>query len=61
VAFKIPYIYDFVTKLCRQRQKQKSQNHENVNVHNIGQGKTQCIKYKRHILGRSQAYDHSSV
>jgi hypothetical protein len=36
VEFKIPYIYDFVTKLCRQ-QTEIIQNHENINVLNIGQ------------------------
>jgi hypothetical protein len=32
-------------------------NHENVNVHNIGQGEAQLKKYKRLKLGGSQAYD----
>jgi hypothetical protein len=31
-AFNIPYIYDYITKLCRQ-QAEVIQNHENVNVH----------------------------
>jgi hypothetical protein len=36
VAFKIPYIYDFVTKLCRQ-QTEVMLNHETVNFRNIAQ------------------------
>jgi hypothetical protein len=35
VAFKIPYVYDFITKLCR-KQAEVIQNHENENVRNIG-------------------------
>jgi len=37
MVFKIPYVYDFVTKLCR-RQAEIIQNHDNENVRNIGQG-----------------------
>ena len=37
VAFKIPYVYDFITKLCRQ-QAEVIRNHDNENVRNIGQG-----------------------
>jgi hypothetical protein len=38
-AFHIPYVYDYVTKLCRQQAK-VIQNHENEteNVRNIEQG-----------------------
>jgi hypothetical protein len=39
-AFNIPYIYDCITKLCRQ-QAEVIQNHENPNVRNIGQGEAQ--------------------
>jgi hypothetical protein len=38
MAFNIPYIYDYITKLCMQ-QAEIIQNHENPNVRNIGQGK----------------------
>jgi hypothetical protein len=38
-----------------------SQNHENINICNIGQGKAQHRKYKRLKLGGSQAYDRSIV
>jgi hypothetical protein len=59
VAFKIPYVYDFITKLCRQQAK-VIQNHVNPNVRNIGQGEVQHKKYKRLKLGGGQAYDRSS-
>jgi hypothetical protein len=36
------------------------QNHENVNVRNIGQGEAQHRKYKRLKLGGGQAYDRSN-
>jgi hypothetical protein len=59
VAFKFPYIYDCITKLCRQ-QAEVIQNHENANVHNIGQGKLQHRKYKRLKLGGGRAYNRTS-
>jgi hypothetical protein len=59
-AFIIPYIYDFITKLCRQ-QAEVIQNHENANVRNIGQGEAHHRKHKRLKLGGGQAYDRSSV
>jgi hypothetical protein len=59
VASKIPYVYDFITKLCRQ-QAEVIQNHVNTNVRNIGQGEAQHRKYKRLKLGGGQAYDRSS-
>jgi hypothetical protein len=37
VAFKIPYLHYFVTKLCRQ-QLTNILNHENVNTRHTGQG-----------------------
>jgi hypothetical protein len=55
VAFDIPYVYDFITKLYRQ-QAEVIQN-VNPNVRNIGQGKAQHRKYKRLKLGGGQAYD----
>jgi hypothetical protein len=54
VAFKIPYVYEFITKLCRQ-QVEVIQNHQNPNVRNIGQGEAQHRKYKRLKLGGGQA------
>jgi hypothetical protein len=55
VAFRIPYIYDFVTKLCRQ-QAEIIQKPENVNnVLKFGQGEAQHRKRKRLTLGGGQA------
>jgi hypothetical protein len=56
-AFSIPYIYDYITKLSRQKP-EDIQNHENVR--NIGQGETRHRKYKRLKLGGCQAYNHSN-
>jgi hypothetical protein len=58
VAFQIPHIYDYITKLCRQQA--LIQNHENVNVCNIGQDTAWHRKYKRLKLGGGHVYDHSS-
>jgi hypothetical protein len=44
---------------CRQ-QTEVIQNHDNENVHNIGQGEARHKKYKRLKPGGGQAYDHSS-
>jgi len=60
VAFKIPYIYSFVTKLCRQ-QAEVLQNQVNNNVPNIGQGEAQHRKCKRLKLRGGRAYDSSNV
>jgi hypothetical protein len=60
MAFKLPYIYDYITKLCRQ-QAEVIQTHPNANVHNIGQGEPGHRKYyKKFKLGGGQAYDGSS-
>jgi hypothetical protein len=45
MAFNIPYVYDYITKLCRQ-QAGVIQNHDNENVRNIGQGDARHRKYK---------------
>jgi hypothetical protein len=37
MAFQIPYVYDYITKSCRQ-QAEVFQNHENENVRCNGQG-----------------------
>jgi hypothetical protein len=61
LAFKIPYMYDYITKLCR-RQAEVILNHENPNVRAIGQGEPRHRKYyKRLKLGGGQAYDRSNV
>jgi hypothetical protein len=59
MAFKIPYVYDYITKLCRQ-QREVIQNHDNEIVRNIGQGEARHRKYKMLKLGGGQAYDRSS-
>jgi hypothetical protein len=50
ISFKIAYLYDYITKLCRQ-QAQVIQYRENIHVRNIGQGKALHRKYKRLKLG----------
>jgi hypothetical protein len=60
VAFQIPYIYDYITKSCRQQAK-VIQNHENENVRYIGQGEAPRRKYKRLKLGGGHVYDCSGV
>jgi hypothetical protein len=60
LAFKISYVYDYITKLCR-RQAEVILNHENPNVRAIGQGEPTHRKYKRLKLGGGQAFDRSSV
>jgi hypothetical protein len=59
MTFQLPYVYDYITKLCRQ-QTEVILNHENGNVRSIGQGEAQHRKYKRLKLGGGQAYDRSS-
>jgi hypothetical protein len=58
-AFILLYIYDYMTKLCRQ-QAEVVQNHENEHVRGIGQGEVRHRKYARLKLGGGQAYDRSS-
>jgi hypothetical protein len=58
-AFSMPYIYDYIRKLSRQ-QAEVIQNHETVNVRNIGQDEAWHRKYKRLKLGGHQAYDCSN-
>jgi len=56
MVFKIPYLDNFITKLCRQKATVVL-NHENVSIHSIGQDEAWHGKYKRFKLGGSQAYD----
>jgi hypothetical protein len=58
MAFKLPYIYDYITEVCRQ-QAEVTQNYENANVPNIALGEPRHRKYKRLNLGGDQAYDRS--
>jgi hypothetical protein len=55
-AFHIPYVYDYITKSCRQ-QAEAIQNQENVRY--TGQGEARHGKYKRLTLGGSHLYNCS--
>jgi hypothetical protein len=46
LAFKIPYVYDYITKLCRS-QAEVILNHENPNVRAVGQREARHRKHKR--------------
>jgi hypothetical protein len=46
MAFQIPYVYDYITKLCRQ-QAEVVENHENESVRYNGQGEARHRKYRR--------------
>jgi hypothetical protein len=59
MAFHLPYVYDYMTKLCRQ-QAEVILSHGNENVRYTGQGEARHRKYKRLKLGGGQAYDLSS-
>jgi hypothetical protein len=59
IGFKLPYIYDYVIKLCR-KQAEVITNHDNAIVRNIGQGEHGHRKYKRLKRDGGQAYDRSS-
>jgi hypothetical protein len=59
MAFQVPYIYDYITKLCRQ-QAEVIQNHENANVRDVETEEARHRRYKRLKLGCGQAYDSSS-
>jgi hypothetical protein len=62
-AFNTPYVYGYITKLCRQ-QAEVIKNHENEHVCSIGQGGATYRKHKYLYmglkLGDAQAYDRSS-
>jgi hypothetical protein len=55
LAFDLKYVYDYITKLCRQ-QAEVIRKHENE----IGQSEARHRKYERLQLGSGQAYDRSS-
>jgi hypothetical protein len=56
VASQIPYVNDYITKLCRTRA-DVILTHLNPNVRGTGQGEAWPREYKRHKLGGGQAYD----
>jgi hypothetical protein len=60
LAFKILYVYNYITKLCR-RQAEVILNHETPNVRAIARGEARHRKHKRLKLGGSQVCDRSSV
>jgi hypothetical protein len=57
-GFKIPYVYDYITKLYR-TQAEVILSHRNPIVRTIGQGEAMHRKYKRLKLGGGQAYERS--
>jgi hypothetical protein len=59
VVFKIPYGYDYRTKLWR-TQAEAILNYVNPNVYDTGQGEAMHRKYKRHKLGGGWVYDRSA-
>jgi hypothetical protein len=59
VAFKIPDMYDYITKLFR-NQAEVILNHVNPNVHGTGQGEARHRTYKRLKFGGGEAYDCSA-
>jgi hypothetical protein len=59
VAFKISYVYDYITKLCR-TQAEVILNYRNRIVRGTGQGEAMHRKYKRLKRGGGQAYDRSA-
>jgi hypothetical protein len=52
-TFNLPYVYDYITKVCRQ----VMQNHEYEHMRSIRKGEARYRKYKRMNLGGDQAYD----
>jgi hypothetical protein len=59
MVFNLPYVYNYITKLCRQ-QAEVIQNHVNEHVHSRGQGVARHRNYKRPKFGSAQTYDCSS-
>jgi hypothetical protein len=57
--FQIPYVDDFITKMCRKLE--VIQNNDNENVRSLGNSEAQHRKHKRPKLGGGQACDRSEV
>jgi hypothetical protein len=53
-AFNLPYVYDYVTKLCK-KQAEIIRNHENELVRGIDQGDARHRKYRTLNLGGGKA------
>jgi hypothetical protein len=60
LAFKIPHVYDYMTKIRRELA-EVVQDDDNVNVRNIDRSEAQHRKHKRLRLGGGQTYDRSCV
>jgi hypothetical protein len=60
MAFKIPYVYNYIIKLFGQYA-EVIQNHENEMFTTMDKAKHAAEKYKRHILGGGHLYGRSSV
>lgn len=56
MVLKIPYVYDVITQLCRQRT-EVVQNYVSANVRNTGKSEAMQGMHKRLKLGGGQAYD----
>jgi hypothetical protein len=56
VTFKLPYVYGYITNLCR-TEAEVIPKHVNPNVRSTGPGETMHRKYMRLKLGGGQAYD----
>jgi hypothetical protein len=59
MAFKISYVYDYITKLCR-KQAEVILNYRNPVLRGIGPGQAMQKKYKRLKLGKGEAYNSSA-
>jgi hypothetical protein len=59
MAFEISYLYDYITKPCRQNA-QVTQKHENAYVGNTGQYEVRHTNYKLLEIGGGKAYGRLS-
>jgi hypothetical protein len=50
LAFKMPHVYDYITKICRKLE-EVIPNRDNVNVRNMGKREAQHRKHKKLKLG----------
>jgi hypothetical protein len=60
VAYRIPYVYNYITKLCRIHAI-AIQNQLNINARSNGQGEAMHRKCRRLKLGGGNAHDRSGV
>jgi hypothetical protein len=57
--FKIPYMYDFITKLCRTQNQSSTLYIQMYMVSDKDKPGIGSTMYKKFKLGSSQTYDHS--